>query len=787
MDITDVGFLDKLLRTFRVEADEHLRALATGLLELEKLPKNDDITEVAEALFREVHRFKGAARTVQLGEIESVCQAVEGVMSALKRGRIERSVELFDVLHRAGDVIRSLLTGEEDTRVQPIVQQLKDLEATAGQPSPKTKVKEPAMVEPPESTDGVIACQEEPVPALEEEPAATTVTPAKAAPIPQSMEHRSDWTNHTDTVRIAVEKLDPLLRQVEEMVSGKLVAHQRVSELSEIMSSFGAWKKRLGRLSSSNGRFSSMKREETGDVRISKHYHMLKEYVDWNKGFLKAMEDRFQTVVRSIKKDASSQGTMVDDLLEDMMNVLMLPCSSLLEMFPKVVRDLARDSGKEVSLTIHGGDLEIDRRILEEIRVPLVHMVRNSIDHGMEKPAEREAKGKPARGTLTISISQMSGNQVEILLSDDGAGIDTTRVLEAARRKGLISEQDADDLGVDNALSLIFRSEVSTSSKVSTISGRGLGLAIAREKVENLGGNITVQSEPGLGTTFRVVLPVTLSTFRGILVRVGDHLFVIPTSNVERVLRIRREDIETVGNRNTIEVNGVTLALFRLGDVLGIAQSDKKNDGSRYLHAMILSAAGERVCFSVDKIAKEQEVLVKVMGNYLSRVRNVAGATVLGTGNLVPTLHVPDLVKSVTKGGIVGNGKSVTAEKTNNERKSVLVVEDSITSRMLLKNILETSGYRVTTSIDGTDAWGVLNTNGFDLVVSDIEMPRMNGFDLTYKIRADEKLRKTPVVLVTSLGSPEDKQRGIEVGADAYITKGSFDQTNLLEIVARLI
>ena len=594
----------------------------------------------------------------------------------------------------------------------------------------------------------------------------------------------------SETVRIAVDKLDPLLRQVGEMVSVKLTARQRVADLLEVISTIDQWKQRWANVSSQGktvGTLFTKKMAVADSGKSDGQFSKLAEFLDWNRDCISTLEDKLKNLTKSAETDARMHGTMVDDLLEDMMNVLMLPCSAMLEIFPKLVRDLSRDSAKEVNLDVHGGDLEIDRRILEEMKEPLIHLVRNSIDHGIEMPEERVRNQKPRQGTVTIAISQVSGNQIEMLVSDDGAGIDVAKVREAAARRGMVSEQEKYRLDGQDALSLVFRSEVSTSPIVSNISGRGLGLAIVREKVENLGGNISVATAPGVGASFRILLPVTLSTFRGILVRADEHLFIVPTANVERVARIKKDQVKTVGNRETIEVNGRAVPLVRLGDVLELPHHEKKHEDSAFIPVLILSSAERRVAFSVDRILQEQEVLVKPLGRQLSRLRNVAGATVLGSGQLAPILNVPDLIKSAIKPTLVSAGPTLRVEQLEGLSRSILVVEDSITSRMLLKNILESAGYDVTTSVDGADAWTTLKTREFDLVVSDIEMPRMNGYELTTSIRSDEKLSDLPVVLVTSLGSREDRERGIDAGANAYIVKGSFDQNNLLEIVDRLV
>jgi two-component system chemotaxis sensor kinase CheA len=436
---------------------------------------------------------------------------------------------------------------------------------------------------------------------------------------------------------------------------------------------------------------------------------------------------------------------------------------------------------------IHEGDIEIDRRILEEMKDPLIHLTRNCIDHGIEKPEERSHRQKTLSGTIKIAVSHTDSKKVEIIISDDGAGIDFAKIKSSAVRLGIISQEDADKLDEQKALSLIFQSGVTASLIITDISGRGLGLAIVREKVEKLGGSISCETKTGAGTTFRIVLPLTLATYRGILVRLNEHLFVLPTVNMDSVKRIKRDEIKTIENRETISLDGSAVSLVPLSAVLELPQKEKKDESREFIQAVVLSAADKCIAFSVDEVLNEQEVLVKSLGKQLSRVRNIAGATILGTGKVVPILNIPDLMKSAVKVSAAPAVATVAAPEEIRERKSVLVVEDSITARTLLKNILETSGFDVKTAVDGIDAFTVLKTGDFDLVVSDVDMPRMNGFDLTAKIRSDKKLADMPVMLVTALESREDRERGIDVGANAYIVKSSFVQSNLLETIRRLI
>ena len=355
------------------------------------------------------------------------------------------------------------------------------------------------------------------------------------------------------------------------------------------------------------------------------------------------------------------------------------------------------------------------------------------------------------------------------------------------RDRELIAVDEAAQLAEDDVTGLIFRSGLSTSPIITDLSGRGLGLAIAREKVEKLGGTITVTSTPGAGTTFRMLVPLSLATFRGVFVVVAGRRFVIPTASVERVGRVKPDEIKTVENRPTISLGNRAVSLVNLRDVLELSAPDARLNGAAR-PVVVVHAADRRVAFLVDEVQGEHEVMVKKLGQQLARVRNIAGASISGSGTVIPILNVVDLMESASTASVPGPVDAAHVPDTAPvQRARVLIVEDSITARTLMKSILEGAGYEVVATVDGLDALTRLKTEPFELVVSDVDMPRMNGFELTARIRADKKLSELPVVLVTALGSQKDREYGIEVGANAYIAKSDFDQSNLLEIIRRLL
>jgi len=589
-----------------------------------------------------------------------------------------------------------------------------------------------------------------------------------------------------ETVRISTQKLDSLLLKVEELVSLKLASGQHLKNLKETVTSFESWKKRWLTEETSFRWLRRKTRSQNNGQREQEHLKKIESFLDWNQKHVIVLEQQIKKMIEISEKDQRSLSIMVDDVLDDMKKVTMLPFSSLSQIFPKMIRDLCREQAKTVDFNIIGNEVEIDRRILEELKDPIIHLLRNAIDHGIETKDVRQKLNKPTRASLTLSISQVLGNKVEIIAEDDGKGIDIDRVRREAIKRGMITEKDAAKLTEEENLSLIFQSELTTSPIITQISGRGLGLAIVQERIQKLGGMVIVESIFGKGTKFIIQVPITLATSRGILIKLQNKFFVVPVTYVERVMRVKTKSIKTVENKATITLEGEVLSFVSLSDLLEMPL-DEISEKKEYINVIVLEVSGKLIACQIDEVLGEQEVLVKSLGKQLSRVRNIAGATILGSGMVVPMLNVHDLIKSTGKASLIRPVATEHEEAKFTQEKSILIAEDSITSRMLIQNILESADYIVTTSVDGLDAYTTFKTGNFDLVVSDVEMPKMNGFELTRKIREDKEHGETPVVLVTSLQSPEDRKQGIDAGANAYIVKSNFDQSNLLEVIARLI
>jgi two-component system chemotaxis sensor kinase CheA len=742
MDKKKEEFLARLRETFRVEASEHLEAITAGLLALERAV-DAERPPMIERIFREAHSLKGAARSVSLTGVEALCQEMESIFAAMQREEVGLSTEMLDALHPALGVLGILCASpgtppspdgrEEEQQALAMLQRV--VRGTADE------------------------CAKTPAVAVASEPrvANAPAGPATVAP---------------DTVRVSTQKLGAILLEAEELVSAKIAGSARAAEIRALAGELANWNQQCVRQAA------RQRRGQEGAAAAS-------ELLESEMLYARTLENSLRKLAGSAHHDALALAAISDRLIEGTKKVLLLPCSYLLGALPKMVRDLAREQGKEADLLVNGEDIEIDRRVLDELKDPLIHLLRNSVDHGIEKPDVRRRLGKPSRGSVTIAVEPVEGNRVELTVADDGGGIDAREVGKAAVRLRLMAAGEAARLAEADVTGLIFRSGLSTSPIITDLSGRGLGLAIVREKVEKLGGTITVSSTPGAGTTFRMLVPLSLASFRGVLVEAAGRRFMIPTASVVRVCRVQPDEIKTVENRQIVTLAGRAVSLARLRDLLELSGPARSANGAAR-SAVVVRAVGRQVALLVDEVQSEQEVMVKRLGRQLARVRNVAGACILGSGAVIPVLNVADLVESASTAGAPESTDAVHAAAPE-RRGRLLIAEDSITARMLVKSILEGAGYEVVATVDGMDALTRLKTEPFDLVVSDVDMPRMNGFELTARIRADKKLSDLPVVLVTALSAQKDREYGIEVGANAYIVKSDFDQSNLLEIVRRLL
>ncbi len=766
----DDDILQQLRATFKEEAAEHIQAMNRVLLALEKNPEGEERAALVEEIFREAHSLKGAAGAADLPEVEATAHKLENVLGAARNGSIKLTRENCDLLYEGVDAVNAIVHA-----------------ALEGKPHGLELPQLYARLDAAEK--GAVSQSPKPSPSLDrvENDRVTAVAPAqvtqpgKALKVEEAGKPTSHHPVAEDSIRVSTKKIDKLMTQAGELLVAGLRIDQRLHEVNELSHAAEEWNREWFEARAANSAlFHDHARNE---------YYPLLKLLDTNQERLRMLLNQVNDLQRSLAPDVLHLSRVTNDLGESVMQVRMLPVSTLFDTFPRLVRDAARECGKEVELVMAGAETELDRQVLEEIKASLIHLLRNAVDHGLESPDERVRLGKPRGGIVTLNVSQ-KGNSIIILVSDDGAGINSRKVKEQAVRAGLVSAADAQTMSDDQALRLIFAAGLSTKTTVTGLSGRGVGMDVVKKNVDALQGQIDVESTQGKGTTITLVLPLTLATTQQLLVSVSDQTFGIPISAVERIQRIYSQDIHSVQGTPAISVDHEPVSLARLSSILKLVEGEPKISEDGKLPVVILISGKKRIGILVDAVVGQQETVVKSLGKQLARVRNVAGATILGTGQVILALNPSDLMKSAR--GI--QAKPVVAQRAaptpvqESKRRTVLVVDDSMSTRTLEKSILETAGYNVMAATDGYEAIGMLNSKTeCDIVVSDIMMPRMTGLELTSAIKNDPRLKQIRVVLVTSLDSRADKEKGIEVGADAYIVKSDFDQSNLLQTIAQLV
>jgi two-component system chemotaxis sensor kinase CheA len=550
-------------------------------------------------------------------------------------------------------------------------------------------------------------------------------------------------------VRIGVDRLAALLHDVEELVALKLTGRQLVEDVDSV-------------LAFSQG-LRPQARQDAGALQGHE-----------------SLERRLHALRVAALREQRQLASAVDGLLAGTKSVLLLPVRSLTPYLTAAVRELSRSQHKEIELRLEGDEVEMDRRLLQALREPLVHLLRNAVFHGIEDAAARQAAGKPAQGRLALVIAPRAGGRVVLTVRDDGAGIDTERLAAAARRLQLPLPEDATR---ENLLQLVFSDGLSTAAGLTQVAGRGVGLAIVRQTVERMAGTVSVHSVPGEGTAFTMTLPLSLATFRAIEVRAGGRSLLVPTAQVERCIRLGAHEQRMLAAQPVLRWGDRDLPLASLAALLELPAAEAAVDRPSCL---VLHSAGHAVALAVDEVVGELEVLSKPVDAGLTATPLIAGAAVLGDGRTVVILNGAELVRAALRPGR-GGALTLGPAAVPAHARTILLAEDSITSRTLLKNILEVAGYRVEVAADGAQALHKLRAGPFDLVVSDVEMPNLDGIGLTRAIRAEPRFAQLPVVLVTSLASPADRERGAEAGADAYIIKSGFDQADLIQTIAELL
>lgn len=740
---------EELRQLFQAESEEHLQNLETGLLHLEHHP--DDKDKLIE-LQRELHNLKGSARMLGVSDIENISHHMEDVLKAISNGDMVLTHELVDKLEIALDALRNLaieaLTGAPaEVSIAEILTTLSTISIKLPD-NLETRIENIQLKQPTEIL--TVAPKTDIQPEVHIEP------------------HVLD--THHETIRIDPKKLDILITNAGELVVAKGHVERWLVRIDELIAT---WE------------------ETTREIKTSLT-------ANYSNNYIERMEHKLYPLRRTAFENSTVLSRITQSLEDNIRALRMLPLDRVFQLFPRTVRDMARTLSKEVQLIIHGGDTTVDKQLIELLKDPLMHLVRNAIHHGIESPTERVEKGKPLEAKLILSAKR-TAVYVVIKVIDDGRGLDMEAIKNTAMERGLNTKEELNTMSEQNLRELIFVSGFSTNKIVDDISGRGVGLDVVRTNVERLKGTLTVQSVMNQGCKFVIKLPVTLATTRVFLVNIAERRYAIPVEFARIVRYVYRKEIFLVQDQETINWHGEAISMVWLEDLLDLPTGKRPNKttSADYKQPCVIIEAGDaHLGIFVDEIVEEREIVLKPTGHLLNRVRNVSGITILGSGDICVVLNPLDLVRTAQKKAksstvswkISEQLPVATTETTIKQKKPlILLAEDSITTRTQEKRILESAGYEVITAVDGLAAFNILATRPFDALVSDVEMPNMDGLTLAEKVRENNDYEHLPIILVTSLATEADRKRGMDVGADAYIVKSAFNQQMLLDTLSRLV
>lgn len=773
----------QLIASFRAELAEHIQTMTDGLLALEQ--NRLDSTQKPEtlrAIFRAAHSLKGAARAVGVNVVAQMAHALEDVLDGVNKQTVELTPALFTACYGVLDAIQDVEKAFEAGATAPPPQATQAVTALepfrSSRPAAPEPLLTPSTPTPPEKVA---------------EPETPTAAPQTLVDNPPTVEEttvlRAERGANVETIRIDAAKLDALMAQLSELHITRIRAEQRLVQVQRAQEAMGDWQKEWLAVRETYGRLNRRAVRHTADDHQGRDTSRLLSYLTASQERLRDMVALINDMGREYSNDTMQLSLAIDALEDEIKRARMLPLSTITATFGRMVRDLAHSAGKEATLTIIGGDVELDKRVLEQIKDPLIHLLRNAIDHGLEAPHKRTSLGKPQAGAITLKAEQVEKNVV-ITVSDDGKGLDYEAIRRVlARRVGA----DAQTLSETELTEAIFGLGISTSPIVTDVSGRGVGLDVVRRNVEELHGRIHVGSDNGNGVTFTLTLPLTLTSSRALVVQISNQTYAIPLNAIERILDIAPREIYRVGGREMLRYNETAFNVAHLSDVLGLPRLEVDRTSrptEERLTVLLLASAQRRMAFIVDGLHGEQEVVIKGLGRQVLRLGGIAGATITGDGAVLLVLNAGDLIKLALRNEGRSNAVVQTAPvEVKAPQKHIFIVDDSITTRTLEKNILEAAGYNVSVATDGLEALNAIDADIAlpHLVISDVAMPRLDGIDLTRQLKTNPRTAQIPVILVTSLASAADKARGIEAGADAYIIKGNFDQNNLLETIEQLI
>lgn len=782
----------EILQDFLIESFELIEQLDQDLVELENTPEDLDLLN---RIFRVAHTVKGASSFLNFDVLTHLTHHMEDVLNKARHGELVLDADIMDVVLESIDLMKALLmsirdtSSDEGTDVSACVERLDAIGKgeelpTVQAPAAEEEVAEIEVEEPEEEADYASMTDDD-----------------VEAEIARLLAERQAADKAKREAKIAAGEAVPVMPEAEPAEEAKAEEPKPAPVAVPVPTAQAAAPRAKSEVETEKkaaapAPASATAVEQTIRVDVKRLDHLMNligELVLGKNRLIKInddVEERYEgeEFLEELNQVVSIVSLVTTDLQIAVMKTRMLPIGKVFNKFPRMIRDLSRELGKKIELEIGGEETELDKSIVEEIGDPLVHIIRNSCDHGVESIEKRIAAGKPETGTIGLKAYN-EGNHIVIQITDDGAGMDPDRLKMIAIEKGVISEKEADIMGEKEAFGLIFRPGFSTAAQVTNVSGRGVGMDVVKTNIEKLNGIIDIDSELGRGTIMKLKIPLTLAIIQALLVGVQEEYYAIPLASVLETVRINKEEIYTVENRSVMRLRDDVLSLVHIADIFEV---EHVFDSSEHAYVVVLGLAETKIGLIVDSLVGQEEIVIKSMGEYLKGMDGIAGATIRGDGgvtlivDVAAIMHMSKTIKSAIK--IDGSAKGGSRKKTQPSDYKVMIIDDSKTDRKIMSMALSPLGVTLIEATDGIEALNILKSgeHQFDALLIDIEMPRMDGYSLASEIKKYNKYKNLPLIAVTSRSGKSDRMRGVESGMVEYITK-PYSPDYLQNVVKRNI
>jgi two-component system sensor histidine kinase and response regulator WspE len=758
-----------MMELFSVELETHVGVLSAGILRLEQAP-ND--AEILEQLMRAAHSIKGAARVVSVNQASQLAHALEDCFVAAQEGLVRLETAQVNVLLLGIDVLATL-AGLELDEIQAWLETRNDaIDALSHEIQGVAQAR--ALRSDLSRLSDALRLSDAIASEAEQKESSQVADPRQAvAAKPQKESSKGAAPKRARALRVSANSLDELMALAgESLVESRWLQPfgDSLLQLKLEQHSLAAWIDEL--------------REhltpQQGDARL---LDLLTQLQRANNRCRQQVSDRIADLDTYVRRHTS----LSDRLYHEVIATRMRPFVDGVRGFPRLVRDIAQSLGKEVELRIEGESTPVDRDILERLEAPLNHMIRNAIDHGIECPEERRQQGKNPCGQIVLEARHRAG-MLSISVRDDGQGVDIEQLRAAIVERGLSSQEVAERLSTSELLEFLFLPGFSTTTEVSDVSGRGVGLDVVQAVIQEVGGRVRIETSPGQGLSYHMQLPLTLSVMRALLTQIGCEPYAFPLARIDRVLMVDRQQVEQVEDRQFIHFEGENIGLLKAQQVLKVAACPEAQ--SEQFPVIVISDRRTRYGIAVERFLGERELVIQELCRSLGKIPNISSGALMEDGSPLLVVDCEDLVKSMDKmlceEPLQKIGERIL-EIAKEQQKRILVVEDSTTVREVECRLLRNAGYEVDSAVDGQDGWNALVVAEYDLVITDIDMPRMNGFELIEQMKADVGLKDIPIIVVSYKDRETDRQRGLDLGANEYLTKSSFQDDTMLNAVKLLI